>query len=170
MLGWSASETAALLEISVAAANSALQRGRETLRRELPAERLDWGPAVDPTEDERALLERYIDAHDRGDPAAVAALLRDDARFTMPPQPTLCIGRDAIADFFARHAFGAGALRLIATRANRQPAAANYVRAPGDDAYRAMSLDVLRIERGAIAEITTFEPRFFAGLGLPASL
>lgn len=53
---------------------------------------------------------------------------------------------------------------------NRLPAAASYVRRPGDTAFRALKLDVLRVEDGAIAEITTFGPEPFAALGLPATL
>jgi RNA polymerase sigma-70 factor (ECF subfamily) len=61
-------------------------------------------------------------------------------------------------------------MRTLATRVNRQPAVANYVKAPGADHYRALALDVLRIEDGAIADITTFDGRLFASLGLPTRL
>ncbi len=44
VLGWTAAETAALLDTSVAAANSALQRASATLAQELPQRRLDWSP------------------------------------------------------------------------------------------------------------------------------
>jgi RNA polymerase sigma-70 factor, ECF subfamily len=173
VLGWSAKDTAALLDTTVASANSALQRARETLKERLPARRLDWGPATDPSDEERALLARYMDAHERADATAVAQLLREDAIFTMPPEPDRYVGRDAIAAFFASDAFGArspGRFRLVETRANRQPAAANYVRAPGDAKYRALSLDVLRVEGGAIAEITTFGTEHFGAFGLPPTL
>jgi hypothetical protein len=102
----------------------------------------------------------------------VVELLREDVRFTMPPQPTCYQGREAVAAFF-ENALGAGRIgdsRLVPTRANRQPAAANYLRRPGDTLFRAMSLDVLRIEGGRLVEITTFEPRLFPAFGLPASL
>jgi RNA polymerase sigma-70 factor (ECF subfamily) len=110
-----------------------------------------------------------MDAHARADSDAVVAMMREDVRFTMPPQPTLYQGRDELAGFFAE-AFGpraAGEFRLVATSANRHPAAANYVRAPGDTVFRAMSLDVLRFEGGQLVEITTFDTTLFPLFGLP---
>jgi hypothetical protein len=63
-----------------------------------------------------------------------------------------------------------GELRLVPLRANRQPAAANYVRAPGDSEFRAMALDVLRFEAGGLAEMTAFTPVLFPAFGLPPTL
>jgi RNA polymerase sigma-70 factor (ECF subfamily) len=172
VLDWSAKETATILDTSVSSVNSALQRARATMKENRPSEPAGWSPATDPTEQERALLQRYMDAHARADTAAVVAMLREDVRFTMPPQPTCFQGRDAVAAFFV-DAFGsssAGEFRLVATSANRQPAAANYLKAWGDDEFRALSLDVLRIEDGQLVEITTFEPSLFPIFGLPPTL
>jgi len=99
-------------------------------------------------------------------------LLGAGVRFTMRPQPVVYAGRDAVAAFF-RGVLGPdapGEFRLVPTWANRQPAAANYLRARGDSVYRALSLDVLRFEAGTLVEITTFEPRLFAAFGLPDTL
>ena len=167
VLGWSAAETAALLETSVAAANSALQRARETLRGALPPAR-----AARPDElsaDERRLLAGFVATHESGDHAAAVALMREDIRVTMPPYPSVYEGRDALAPLFAT-ATAMGEWRLVQTRANRQPAAASYLRRPGDDTFRAFKLDVLRCEDGAIAEITTFDAALFARFGLAATL
>jgi len=84
VLGWSAKEAASLLDTSVASVNSALQRARATLRNHLPEPRLEWATASDPTEEERALLRRYLDAVVRTDADALAATLREDTGFTMP--------------------------------------------------------------------------------------
>jgi RNA polymerase sigma-70 factor (ECF subfamily) len=172
VLDWSAAETAELLDTSVASVTSALQRARATLKQHRPDEPGDWAPAVEPSAGERELLQRYMDAHARADSDAVVAMMREDVRFTMPPQPTLYEGRTAVAEFFT-HALdpnGAGEFRLVATRANRQPAAANYLRARGDTEFRALSLDVLRFEGGQLVEITTFEPALFPLFGLPEIL
>jgi RNA polymerase sigma-70 factor (ECF subfamily) len=63
-----------------------------------------------------------------------------------------------------------GSIRCTLTRANRQPAVVNHVRKPGHSAYRAMALDVLRIQNGMITEIIAFAPDVFESFGLPAVL
>jgi RNA polymerase sigma-70 factor (ECF subfamily) len=171
-LDWSAIETAALLETSVQSVNSALQRARATMRTHLPAGRLDWAPSSDPSDEERTMLQRYMDAHDRADPAALAALLREDARLIMPPILSWYEGRDTIVRMAALGFTPEfGHLRGVPTRANRQAAVAWYLRRPGDTEHRALALDVLCVERGMIAEITTFvSPELFPKFGLPPSL
>jgi len=172
VLDWSAAEAAALLDTSVAAANSALQRARATLRERLPQAPADRSASADLSADERALLQGFIDTHERGDAAAAAAMLRDDVRVTMPPNPSLYQGVEAIMGLM-RTAFdreSMGDWRLVPTRANRQPAAASYLRRPGDTVHRAFKLDVLRVEDGAIAEITTFSSDLFAAFGLAETL
>jgi RNA polymerase sigma-70 factor (TIGR02960 family) len=171
VLGWSANETAGLLETSVAAANSALQRARATMQAHLPARREDWS-ASEPTAEERELLARFIDAHERCDSAAAAAIVARDIRVTMPPYPYLYEGREAMLPLLER-AFGEqrdGDWRLVPAWANRMPAAASYLRRPGDTAFRPFKMDVLRVRNGRIAEITTLGPELFPAFGLDATL
>lgn len=163
-----AAETAEILDTSVASVTSSLQRARATVKENRPDEPGSWRPA-EPTPDERALLQRYMDAHARSDLGAVVQLMRADVRFTMPPQPTLVVGSQAVGEFFS-DGFAGGEFRLIPTRANRQLATANYYRQAGEPEFRALSLDVLRIVDGQIAEITTFEPNLFGHFGLPEVL
>ena len=59
-----------------------------------------------------------------------------------------------------------GEWRLVPVKANRMPAAASYLRRPGDTQFRAFKLDVMRIEAGMIAEITTFNADLFPAFGL----
>ena len=168
VLDWPAREAAEVLEIGVAAVNSALQRARATLREHLPAGRREDWIAPEATETERELLERFIDSHERGDAEAAVALLADDIRITMPPRPYLFEGRDAIAPLLER-AFGEerdGDWRLVPTRANRMPTAASYLRRPGETEFRAFKFDVLRVRDGKIAEITTFGAKLFEEFGL----
>jgi RNA polymerase sigma-70 factor (ECF subfamily) len=173
VLGWSAKATAAMLESSVASVNSALQRARATLKRRLPARRLEWAPGSDPSEEERALVQRYMEATERGDGAALADMMSEDARFSMPPEPESYVGREAIVAFWTEGGFGSpsyGDFRCLPTRANMQPAVANYLRRPGESDYRALALDVLRVEDGAVVEVTTFVPELFEAFGLPPKL
>jgi hypothetical protein len=168
VLGWPAKEAAAMLETSIASINSALQRARATIdaARPQPME----PPAADLTERERELLAGFIDAHERADAAAGVALVREDIRITMPPHPFLYDGIEAMRPLLERGLRDPGEWRLLATRANRMPAAASYLRAPGDGAFRAFKLDVLRCEGDRIAEITTFDATLFSAFGLPATL
>jgi RNA polymerase sigma-70 factor (ECF subfamily) len=171
VLGWSANETAELLDVTVASANSALQRGRATLQAHLPARRADWS-ATELSADERELLALFIDAHERQDIAASTRLLRDDTRITMPPNPRVFEGREAIVRNLERH-FGPGGdgdWRLVPTVANRMPTAASYLRAPGDTEFRGFKLDVIRFEDGLAAEITTFGPALLPAFDLPPVL
>ena len=171
LLGWPASETASLLETSVAAANSALQRARATMQEHLPARRAEWS-AGEPSAEERELLGRFIDAHERCDAAAAIAIAAQDLRITTPPSPYCFEGLEAIVPLLER-ALGEdrdGDWRLVPTSANRMPTAASYLRRPGDTEFRAFKFDVLRIEDGAIAEITTFGAGLFQAFGLPPTL
>ena len=95
VLGWSASDAAEHLDLTVAAVNSALQRARATLRDRL-GDRSEWSRGSARSEEERELLRRHVDAHERADTDALAALLREDARLTMPPRPVWYDGREAI--------------------------------------------------------------------------
>ena len=144
VLGWSAKDAAALIEASVNSVNSALQRARATLREQLGERRSDWARSTEPSAEEQELLRRYVDAHERADADALAALLREDARLTMPPHPTWYEGRAAIR-IAAGKGFepSFGTLRTLVTAANRQPAAAHYLRRPGESEYLALAVDVL---------------------------
>jgi RNA polymerase sigma-70 factor (TIGR02960 family) len=171
VLGWSASETASALETSVPAANSAVQRARTRMAEHLPARRTEWS-AGQPSAEELTLLEGFIDAHERCDAAAALAIAAADIRVTMPPYPYVFEGLDAVVPLMQR-GLGPdrdGDWRLLPTRANRMPAAASYLRRPGDSQFRAFKLDVLRIRGGAIAEITTFGPAMFPAFGLPETV
>jgi RNA polymerase sigma-70 factor (ECF subfamily) len=170
VLGWPANETATLLETSVAAVKSALQRARATLREHLPQRRLEWRSPADAGVEERALLRRYLDAHERGDVEELAKLLRDDVRVSFPPLPLWVRGRQAFLTGIREYA-APGEYRFLATRANQQPAAAIYLRRPREDEFRLLALEVLRFEDGRVTEIIDFsDPAVLAASGLPPAV
>ena len=161
-------EAASALGTSVAAANSALQRARATMQAHLPQKRGEWS-AREPSAEERALVEQFIAAHERFDAEAALAIAAKDIRVTMPPLPYCFDGPEAIRPLMA-HAAEMGEWRLVPVGANRMAAAASYLRRPGDSQFRAFKLDVMRIEAGMIAEITTFNAELFAAFGLDPTL
>ena len=171
-LGWSARETADLIDASIASINSALQRARATLRERLPERRADWTAPRAVTDDERALLARYMHATEHADAAGLTALLAEDARQTMPPVPLWLSGRDAISAmaqwYFEREPLGDW--RAVPVGANLQPAAAFYLRASGESVFRLRVLDVLTIRNGAIVQIDTFSGSLIRAFGLEPTL
>jgi RNA polymerase sigma-70 factor (ECF subfamily) len=173
VLGWPAKDVAELLDTSVASVTSALQRARGVLQDQLPERRLEWEAGADPSAAQRELIDRYVEASEQGDAVAFAEMLHEDARFSMPPVPGVYVGPEKILGSWAEGGWGTeafGELRHLRTAANRQPAVACYCRRPGDTAYRPMAIDVLRVEEGRIAEITTFGSELFGAFGLPETL
>jgi RNA polymerase sigma-70 factor (ECF subfamily) len=168
VLGWPASETASALGTSVAAANSALQRARATMQSHLPDTRAEWS-AREPSAEERRLVEQFIAAHERLDAEAAIAIAAQDIRVTMPPLPYCFQGAEALRPLMA-DAAAMGEWRLVPAGANQMPAAASYLRRPGDSVFRAFKLDVMRVEGALIAEITTFPADHFAAFGLQPTL
>jgi RNA polymerase sigma-70 factor, ECF subfamily len=170
-LDWSANETAVVLEMSVAAVNSALQRARATMKERLPAARLEWATAAGAEHAERSLLQKYMKAWERHDASRLVALLREDVRLAMPPHPTWYEGREAVAAFVAGVALAPGkeALRFVPTGANRQPAFGVY-RGEGADA-RPFAINVVGIENGLVVDLHFFKyPELFPAFGLPDTL
>jgi RNA polymerase sigma-70 factor (ECF subfamily) len=145
VLGWTAPEVAELLDSTVAGVTSALQRARETVDRELPAQR---APVA---EKERALLHRYVSAWERVDVDALVALLREDAAIRMPPGRTL-EGRRAIEDFWRGRGDGCAVdgVSVAATWANRMPALITHRHGAPH------GLMVLTVEDGLVAGIDVY--------------
>jgi RNA polymerase sigma-70 factor (ECF subfamily) len=172
VLGWTATETAALLDASVASVNSALQRARTTLAKGFPAGRPTTNPAPDARQ--RALLERYVRAWEGRDLDGFVALLREDAVLSMPPWRQWYLGREAIRAFFAwvwESPDCGPPFRLVPIAANRQPAFALYRGSRDDPEARAHGIELLTLQDDAIAVLTVFrDPRLFAAFGLPTVL
>ena len=174
VLGWSAKDTAALLEASVAvgeqrpaagagdAAGAACRERRDGVGARLGAERGGARAAAALRRRPRARRRRRAGRaaargrapHDAAAPDLVRRARRDRHRVARRASTRL-----------------RPAPRRVVTAANRQPAVAHYLRAPGESEYRPLALDVLRIEDGRIAEITSFvSPELFPAFGLPPAL
>jgi RNA polymerase sigma-70 factor (ECF subfamily) len=151
VLGWTSPEVAELLQTSVAAANSALQRARATIEERLPAA----GPAP-AAEDERELLRRYVQAFANDDVGGLVAILREDAVLRMPPLPAV-IGADAIAALFREKAPDGNYANFhhTPTRANGRPAVTIYMRSASGELVP-HGISVLVVEGGKIVAIEAF--------------
>lgn len=165
-----AAEVAGLLDISVPAVNSALQRARTTLREQWPDGQPDWAPASKPDPDQRRMVQRYIDAHEQADAEALIAVLHDDIRLAIP-QVGEWNGLRDVGEALRGGMNALGQWRVLPIQANGQPATAGYLRRPGETTFSPFAITVLRIEQGKLAEMAAFEqPSMFAAFGLPASL
>ncbi|MDB4958467.1 MAG: polymerase subunit sigma-24 [Myxococcales bacterium] len=151
VLGFSAEETARLLETTVASITSALQRGRAQVADRIPArsQQATLRELGEPAE--RALVAAYVDAWGRGDVDAILSMLSRDAKFTMPPIPTWFVGHESLARFFTERIFATG-WRLVPMRANGQLAFACY---QGPD-FRLGALQLVTLRDRAIVELTGF--------------
>ena len=166
VLGFSAAETAQVLQTSPASVTSALQRARATVESHRASGRL-LPASADPTA-ARMLADRFTTAWHAGDIPSLVSVLAEDCLLTMPPLPLAYRGRHAIATFFGTvpAAGDIGAIGLVPVRANGQPAVAAYMRA-GHRA-EAYGIMVLTVRKGQISEITGFaDPSLFALFGLP---
>jgi RNA polymerase sigma-70 factor (TIGR02960 family) len=166
VLGFRTAEAAEMLGTGEGSVKGALQRARATLR---SAGERDRAPEPSSPR-ERELVGRFADAVESGDVDDIVALLTDDARLTMPPQPLEYQGHAAIAAFLRHRAELRGApLRAVPTRANSQPAFGCYL--PDAHGARPYGLIVLTLGRDAITAITWFaDTSVFPGLGLPPRL
>jgi RNA polymerase sigma-70 factor (ECF subfamily) len=159
VLGWSAKEAAAALDMTSAAVNSALQRAHATLQTgALP----DRDRSRVSSAEEQAVLKRFMAAWEAANPDAIANLLAEDARFVMPPHPTWFSGRANVLAFLfgemegvdGRHV-GSG-WRLMPTGANGQPAFGLYRQDGRDGVFMPFALGVLQVGAGGIEEISLF--------------
>jgi RNA polymerase sigma-70 factor (ECF subfamily) len=140
------------------------------MREHLPAERQDW-TGGEGDAGTRELVRRFTEASVAKDIDRLAAMLRDDVRCSMPPTPGLYVGRDTVVDDWVESGFeDLGQLRTVPTSVNRQPAVAFYLWQEREGAYLPLTIDVLRVTGGAIAEIVIFHDDQFPRLGLPERL
>jgi RNA polymerase sigma-70 factor (TIGR02960 family) len=171
VLGYTRAEVAAMLDASEAAVKAGLQRARATLDVSRRAADRDSAPSPRSTS-EHEVVGRFVTALENGDIDAVVALLTDDAWLTMPPEPYEYQGHDAIATFLRYRApLLGGRLRLVATRANGQPAFGCYLPDPHAEIVRGYGLIVVALEGSLVSAMTWFGDRgLFPHFGLPRTL
>jgi len=166
VLRWRASEVAELLETSVVSVNSALQRARSRLA----ASDVNRRSAELPSDEEQALLARYIEAFERFDIEALVSLLHEDATLSMPPYALWLCGHTALRDWFKQSAAACEGERLVAIEANGSPAFAVYRPTESDGGYEPFSIQVLELDGARVSRIVAFlDARLFELFQLPAT-
>jgi RNA polymerase sigma-70 factor (ECF subfamily) len=172
VLGFSAREAAEVLEATPASIDTALQRAHQTVDDRLPEQ--DQQVTLRALDDAalRRVVDGYVDAWERDDVDALAAMLTDEAVFAMPPEATWFRGREAVAEFVGSAPMGSGnRWRLLPTGANGQLAFGHYIWREERGAFAAESIGVLTLDGERIAEMMMFRtPEAFAGFGLPDEL
>jgi RNA polymerase sigma-70 factor, ECF subfamily len=156
VLGFSGDEVAEALDTTPASVYSALQRAHRTVDERLPAQSQQSTLRTLGDAGLRAVVDGYVDAWERGDVSALAAMLTDDATFAMPPHATWFHGRDAIASFLARVPMQGGrGWPAAPTWANGQLAFAHW-RLEDDGGASPHSVSVLTLRGERIEAITAF--------------
>ena len=169
VLGFRSKEVAAMLDSSEDSVSSALKHARANLHRRLPSPADP--PPVPGSPGEREVVERLTTAYEVGDVDAVLALLTDDVVVAAPLAPVAYDGRAAAGRFLRSGVFRDGrACRLIATRANGQPAFGLYLRDPVTDVARAHGMLVLTLAGTRIRAMTGFDNSVLPLFGLPRTL
>jgi RNA polymerase sigma-70 factor (ECF subfamily) len=157
VLGFSAKEAAEMLETTVASVNSALQRARRAVEDRVPAQTQQATLRRLGDDGLRRVVDRYVDAWERNDVEAFAAMLVEDASFAMPPLATWYSTRDGIVTWARAHAIsGAWRWRAVLTQANCQPALAFYSWDEPAQAYLPFALNVLSLRGDRISDVTAF--------------
>jgi RNA polymerase sigma-70 factor (ECF subfamily) len=164
VLAFPAAAVAEMLEISVPAVKSSLQRARATLG-ELAADRDEIAEPSDARA--KALLDQYIAAFENSDAAALEKLLRTDTVLEFAPSRTWFSGLRTCLPYLENYALGSfGEWRMVATSANGQPAAGAY-RRTAEGRYEPFGISVLTVAEDGLARITVFDdPGLFPAFGL----
>jgi RNA polymerase sigma-70 factor, ECF subfamily len=172
VLGFSARETAHVLETTPVSVDSALQRAHKTVEERLPSQSQQQTLRLVGDDELSQLVERFVAAWERNDVDAVVSMLAEDARLVMPPLPTWVSGREQVAAFLRAYPLsGARRWQMVPTSANGQPALATYSWDKQTAAFMPHSLSVLTLSEGKIEEITAFmTPEPLSHFDLPASI
>ncbi len=171
VLGFHAGEVATMLDSTEESVTSALKRARATMQRRAHAAREEEPPPAPNSAVEQELLSRLTRAYEAGDLDSLVALLTEDVWLSMPPVPLEYQGRELASRFFAAVAFRPGrTFRLVATRANGQPAFGLYVQDLHSEFFHANGLVVLTLAGARIRAMSRFDNSVLDRFGLPRTL
>jgi RNA polymerase sigma-70 factor (ECF subfamily) len=172
VLGFSARETADVLETTPVSVDSALQRAHRAVDDRLPSQSQQETLRLLGDDELGRLVERYVAAFERNDIDAVVSMLAEDARMVMPPLPSWYSGRDQVGAFLRKYPLrGDRRWRMVPTSANGQPALATYEWNEQAGVFTAHSVSVLTLRGSQIEEITAFlNPELLKPFALPAPL
>jgi RNA polymerase sigma-70 factor (ECF subfamily) len=172
VLGFSARETAEVLETTPVSIDSALQRAHKTVEERLPEQSQQTALRALGDAELQEIVDGYMAAWESEDVPAIAAMLAEDATMVMPPLREWFSGRDAIVEFLGRFPLAPGwRRRLVPTSANGQPALAHYSWDADAEAFVAHGIHVLGLAGNRIRDITVFQtPEVFPRFGLPAQI
>ncbi len=172
VLGFSAGEVAEALETTPAAVYSALQRAHKAIDERLPDQSQQEALRSLGDEGLREIVDGYVDAWERHDVEAVAAMLAEDATLAMPPTATWFRGREASRPSSpAGRSLAGRSWRIVPTRANGQLAFGHYHLDEEAGAHVAHHVVVLTLEGSRIGEMTAFLlPDVMPYFGLPAQI
>src|SRR3954454_14154567 len=159
VLGFSAKEVAESLETTVASVNSALQRARTAVEERVPEQSQQETLRSLGDDEVGELVARYVDAWEKQDVEAFAAMLAEDATFAMPPLASWYQGREGIARWAADWSLGAWRWKALVTKANGQPALAFYIWDEGEQTYMPFALNVLTFRGRLVSDVVAFVSR-----------
>jgi RNA polymerase sigma-70 factor, ECF subfamily len=166
VLRWHADEVAALLDTTVVSVNSALQRARATLA----GLELDDRHPQSVDDEQRRLLDEYVNAFERYDIDRLVTLLRDDVVMSMPPYPLWMQGPQEVADWLLGTGCECRGSRLVPTAANGSAAFGSY-RVDPAGGHAPWAVQVIEVDDQAIVGHHSFlDTRLFAVFGLPPHL
>ncbi len=168
VLGYTARESADLLETTVTSVNSALRRARKALADRLPEATQQQTLTALGDATRRDVARRYAAAWEAGDVDSIVAMLTEDATYSMPPLTTWYEGRDGIRGFLVE-----GMRRRWRFRpagANAQLAFGTYMWDEERGRYIAAGLDLLVLRGARIAAVVSFLDADLTEFGLPEEL
>jgi len=171
VLGYRASEAAEMIDATEASVESALKRARVALHDRLADTKDRETPPAPNSAAEQEIVARVTAAFEAGNVDELVALLAEDVSVTMPPIPGELKGREDAGRYFGKTLFRPGrSMRIVATRANGQPALASYVRDPQTGLYHASGIAVLTLSGSLISAVTTFPKDVLPSFGFPRVL